>query len=99
MNDDITLEVAYANPKKQIIISFQAPKDISVKEAIASSGILKQFNDLDLTTHQLGIFGTLTSLAAKHTHKDRIEIYPPLIADQKEILLKRAALSNPSERN
>jgi len=93
MNDFITLEVAYANPKKQLIISFQAPKDTSVKEAIALSGILKKFNDIDLTKNQLGIFGKITSLEAKLKHKDRIEIYRPLIADPKEIRRKRATSS------
>ena len=53
MNDLITLEVAYAIPKKQIIISFQAPKDISVKEAIVLSVIEKKFNEIDLSKNQL----------------------------------------------
>ena len=93
MNEVITLEVAYANPKKQIIISFQAPKDISVKEAIALSGIEQKFNEIDLTKNQLGIFGKITSLETKLKHKDRIEIYRPLIADPKEIRRKRATSS------
>ena len=90
MNDLITLEVAYGIPKKQIIISFQAPKDISVKEAIVLSGIEKKFKEIDLSKNQLGIFGKITSLETKLKHKDRIEIYRPLIADPKEIRRKRA---------
>lgn len=90
MNDLITIEVAYANPKKQMIISFQAPKNISVKEAIDLSGIEKKFHEIDLTKNKLGIFGKITSLEAKLKHKDRIEIYRPLIADPKEIRRKRA---------
>ncbi len=92
MSDFITIEVAYANPKKQIIISFQAPKNISVKEAIALSGIAKKFNEIDLTKNKLGIFGKIISLETKLKHKDRIEIYRPLIADPKEIRRKRATL-------
>ena len=93
MSDFISIEVAYANPKKQIIISFQAPKNISVKEAIALSGIEKKFNEIDLSKNKLGIFGKITSLETKLKHKDRIEIYRPLIADPKEIRRKRATLS------
>ena len=93
MSDFITIEVAYANPKKQIIITFQAPKNISVKEAIALSGIEKKFNEIDLTKNKLGIFGKITSLETKLKDKDRIEIYRPLIADPKEIRRKRATLS------
>ena len=94
MNDLITLEVAYAIPKKQIIISFKAPKEITVKEASVLSGIKKKFNEIDLTKNQLGIFGKITSLEAKLKHKDRIEIYRPLIADPKEIRRKRADTGN-----
>jgi len=93
VSDFITIEVAYANPKKQIIISFQAPKNISVKEAIALSGIEKKFNEIDLTKNKLGIFGKITSLETKLKHKDRIEIYRSLVADPKEIRRKRATLS------
>ena len=94
MNDLITLEVAYGIPKKQIIISFQAPKDISVKEAIVLSGIEKKFKEIDLSKNQLGIFGKITSLETKLKHKDRIEIYRPLVADPKEIRRKRADSGN-----
>ena len=94
MNDLITLEVAYGIPKKQIIISFQAPKDISVKEAIVLSGIEKKLKEIDLSKNQLGIFGKITSLEAKLKHKDRIEIYRPLVADPKEIRRKRADSGN-----
>ena len=93
MSDFITIEVAYANPKKQIIITLQAPKNISVKEAIALSGIEKKFNEIDLTKNKLGIFGKITSLETKLKDKDRIEIYRPLIADPKEIRRKKATLS------
>ena len=54
------------------------------------SGIEKKFNEIDLTKNQLGIFGKITSLETKLKHKDRIEIYRPLIADPKEIRRKRA---------
>ena len=90
MSDLITLEVAYGDPTKQMIISFEAPSDISVKEAIALSGIKEKFNNIDLTKNRLGIFGKLISLDAKLRHKDRIEIYRPLIADPKEIRRKKA---------
>jgi putative ubiquitin-RnfH superfamily antitoxin RatB of RatAB toxin-antitoxin module len=58
------------------------------------SGIEKKFNEIDLTKNQLGIFGKITSLEAKLKHKDRIEIYRPLVADPKEIRRKRADTGN-----
>ena len=91
MPDKIMIEVSYALPKKQIIIPVLVPKDISVKEAIELSGILKKFEGIDLASNQVGIFGKLTTLDKILRDHDRIEIYRPLIADPKEIRRKRAA--------
>jgi hypothetical protein len=91
MPDKIMIEVSYALPKKQIIIPILVPKDISVKEAIELSGILKKFEGIDLASNQVGIFGKLTTLDKTLRNHDRIEIYRPLIADPKEIRRKRAA--------
>ena len=91
MPDNIMVEVSYALPKKQIIIPVLVPKDISVKEAIELSGILQKFEEIDLASNQVGIFGKLTTLDKNLRDRDRIEIYRPLIADPKEIRRKRAA--------
>ena len=91
MPDKIMIEVSYALPKKQIIIPILVDKDISVKEAIELSGILKKFKEIDLSINQVGIFGKLTTLDKILRDRDRIEIYRPLIADPKEIRRKRAA--------
>ena len=91
MPDKIMIEVSYALPKKQIIIPILVDKDISVKEAIELSGILKKFKEIDLSLNQVGIFGKLTTLDKILRDRDRIEIYRPLIADPKEIRRKRAA--------
>jgi len=91
MPDEIMIEVSYALPKKQIIIPVLVHKDISVKEAIELSGILRKFEEIDLGSNQVGIFGKLTALDKSLRDRDRIEIYRPLIADPKEIRRKRAA--------
>ena len=91
MSDKIMIEVSYALPKKQVIIPVLVPKDISVKEGIKLSGILKKFEEIDLTFNQVGIFGKVTTLDKTLRDRDRIEIYRPLIADPKEIRRKRAA--------
>jgi hypothetical protein len=91
MSDKIMIEVSYALPKKQVIIPVLVSKDISVKEAIELSGILKKFDEIDLNFNQVGIFGKLTTLDMILRDKDRVEIYRPLIADPKEIRRKRAA--------
>ena len=91
MPDKIMIEVAYALPKKQIIIPVLVPKGVSVKEAIELSGVLAKFEDIDLSTSQVGIFGKVTTLDKTLRNHDRIEIYRPLVADPKEIRRKRVA--------
>ena len=91
MPDKIMIEVAYALPKKQIIIPVLVPKGVSVKEAIELSGVLAKFEDIDLSTSQVGIFGKVTTLDKTLRNHDRMEIYRPLVADPKEIRRKRVA--------
>ena len=91
MPDKIMIEVSYALPKKQIIIPVLVAKGISVKEAIELSGVLKKFEEINLDSNQVGIFGKLTTLDKDVRDRDRIEIYRPLSADPKEIRRKRAA--------
>ena len=85
------VEVAYARPDTQIILSVEVDETATVNEAIVMSGILEQFPDIDLNKNKVGIFGKLTKLDATLREKDRIEIYRPLIADPKASRKKRAA--------
>jgi uncharacterized protein len=89
-NENITVEVAYALPTKQLIIPVQVPAHSTVEAAVTTSGILQKFPEIDLTAQQVGIFGKLTKLDAPLRHLDRVEIYRPLIADPKEIRKQRA---------
>jgi len=43
MPDEILVEVAYALPEEQIIISIKVPTKFNVKQAIEKSGIQKKF--------------------------------------------------------
>ncbi|CDF99947.1 Putative Protein RnfH [Avibacterium paragallinarum JF4211] len=63
----------------------------TVQTAILQSGILHQFNDIDLRENKIGIFSRPAKLTDVLENGDRIEIYRPLLADPKEIRRKRAA--------
>jgi putative ubiquitin-RnfH superfamily antitoxin RatB of RatAB toxin-antitoxin module len=91
MSNEILIEVAYALPKKQLIIPVKVKLGITAEEAIKLSGIVKKFPEIDLSVNQIGIFGKLTQLDHIMRDRDRIEIYRPLIADPKEIRRQRAA--------
>ena len=91
MPEQIIVEVSFASPTKQIIISIKAPKDFNVKQAIEKSGIQKKFPEIDLDKNNVGIFGKQITLGHSLKNKDRIEIYRPLIIDPKELRRKKAA--------
>lgn len=89
----INVEVAYALPHKQQIISLAVVDGCTVFDAVEQSGIEKQFPGLDVSTAKLGIFGKAVAKPKLETLKegDRVEIYRALIADPKEVRKQRAA--------
>ena len=91
MPEKIMVEVAYALPEEQVIISIRVPTKFNVKQAIERSGVQKKFPSIDLSKNKVGIFGKKTTLDHPLNDRDRIEIYRPLILDPKEMRRKRAA--------
>lgn len=86
----IPIEVAYAKPDLQTIISLDVKPGTTLIEAIKLSGILEQFPEIDLTQNKFGIFSKASSADTMLREKDRVEIYRSLIADPKESRRKRA---------
>ena len=85
------VEVAYALPDKQSLISIEIKNGSTLKEAIEASGILETFEQIDLTKDRVGIFAKFASLDTILRDKDRVEIYRPLVADPKKARKDRAA--------
>jgi len=92
-NDEksIMVEVAFAKPDEQVIISVSVPEGTKVIDAIMQSGILDRFPQINLEKDKIGIFSKICKKDAVLREKDRIEIYRPLIADPKEMRKLRAA--------
>ena len=86
---DMQVEVVYASPERQALISLDIAKDATVQQAILQSGILNQFPEIDLKTAKIGIFSQKTVLDDTLHEHDRIEIYRPLIIDPKIARLAR----------
>ena len=91
MADRIQVEVIYALPEEQNLLTVDVDDGIEVQQVILESGVLEQYPELDLSAMKVGLFGKMTTLKQKVRDKDRIEIYRPLIADPKEVRKKRAA--------
>lgn len=85
------VEVAYARPDKQLILTVHVMPGSTAQQAIEQSGIVQKFPEIDLGKTKVGIFGKLGKLDAVLKAGDRVEIYRPLIADPKEVRRQREA--------
>ena len=89
--EDMTVEVAYALPDRQVIIELVVDRGTTLEQALDLSGICGQFAEIDLDKNKVGIFGKLAKLSDELQPGDRVEIYRPLIADPREVRKQRAA--------
>jgi hypothetical protein len=87
----INIEVAYALPDQQLIVAFTTAPGTTAEQAIAASGILQKFPEIDMSVSKIGIFGKMVKPDTELRELDRVEIYRPLIADPKEVRRQRAA--------
>lgn len=87
----IAVEVAYARPDVQRIYVLHVPAGASVREAIEACDVLREFPEIKLDQHKVGIFGKVVKLDQVLRSGDRVEIYRPLIADPKLARKQRAA--------
>lgn len=88
----IRVEVAYARPDAQRLITVKLPEGSTVLDAIRESGIQSLFPEIDLARQSVGIFSQVIAEPRVHALRDgdRVEIYRPLEIDPKEARAKRA---------
>ncbi|NLS14103.1 RnfH family protein [Vibrio sp. SM6] len=86
----IHVEVVYALPLEQRVVTLVVNRNATVEEIIRQSGILECYPEIDLSKNKVGVFSRNVRLDATVRERDRIEIYRPLLADPKEIRRKRA---------
>ena len=91
MSEMIDIEVVYALPNRQSLLSLPVPEGSTIEECIKLSGITKHFSDINLNEAKVGIFGRAEKLSSIVKAGDRVEIYRPLIADPREMRKLRAA--------
>jgi putative ubiquitin-RnfH superfamily antitoxin RatB of RatAB toxin-antitoxin module len=87
----LLIEVAYARVDEQVILELQIPNGSDVEQAIITSGILKQYPEINLDQNEVGIFGKVCNKKQHIESGDRVEIYRQLICDPKEARKIRAA--------
>lgn len=93
MVEEIQVEVAYALPHKQKIITMTIDKGVTVYDAARQSGIDQAFPEIDWEHCKFGVLGKTVAKPKERLldQGERVEIYRPLIADPKEVRKKRAA--------
>lgn len=85
---EIQVEVAYAREAGQFLVPVKGAPGLTLGEAIERSGILRRAAEIDLAVNKVGIHGKLAKLDQALANGDRVEIYPPLIADPKQATRK-----------
>ncbi|MDD2661148.1 MAG: RnfH family protein [Methylococcales bacterium] len=87
----IDVEVAYATPEQQVIVTLKLPEGATVVQAIQASELSNRFPEIEGTDLKAGIYGSVCKLDQPLKQADRVEIYRPLIQDPKDARRKRAA--------
>lgn len=91
MSDKIHVQVAYALPERQDIVTMELAAGATAQQAVEASGLLQKYPDIDLAKNKLGVFSKLVKADQVLRDRDRVEIYRALIADPKEVRRQRAA--------
>jgi len=90
VKNKIQIEVVYGLPTRQELITLSVNAGTLLEQGIIESGILKVFDNIDLSINKVGIWNRVAKLSDELKNLDRIEIYRPMIADPKEVRKRRA---------
>lgn len=78
------VEVVYALPERQSLVAVSLPAPATARQAVAASGLLQRYPDIDLHHVTLGVFGMVVAHDHALREGDRVEIYRPLRMDPRE---------------
>jgi uncharacterized protein len=81
--------VCYAEAERQLWLRLEVPDGSTVQDAIALSGVLKQYPTIDLEKQKVGIFGKLAKLDTPIKEGDRVEIYRQITVDPAQVKRRR----------
>jgi putative ubiquitin-RnfH superfamily antitoxin RatB of RatAB toxin-antitoxin module len=84
MTEQMNVEVVFAEPDRQELVTVTVDVGASVADAISASSLEQMFSKYDLAKLQVGIWGRLVERSAQLQDGDRVEIYRPLTRDPRE---------------
>ena len=91
MTTELKIELVFATPEQQRLVSLTLPPGSSVNDAILQSRISEQFPAEDLSGFEVGIWGRVVARDQRLETGDRVEIYRPLEMDPREARRRLAA--------
>ena len=86
----ITVEVIYATAAQQRRVVCNVAPDAKVREVVVTSGLDQHFEQLDLATVAVGVWGEIVDDDHTLSDGDRIELYRPLENDPREARMRLA---------
>jgi putative ubiquitin-RnfH superfamily antitoxin RatB of RatAB toxin-antitoxin module len=86
----LNIEVVYATPEQQVIVTLKMAHGATIEHAIRESGLLTRFPALTQSALNVGIFARVCELQQPLAAGDRVEIYRALVHDPKEARRQRA---------
>ncbi len=86
----IEVEVAYAKPEEQVIITIKVPQGTTLEHAVDLSELLMRYPEIGYSELKVGILGVACKPDQTVKQGDRVEIYRYLIHDPKEARRQRA---------
>ena len=87
----LSIEVAYATPKRQSLVKLQLPATATARDAVRQSGLADEYPELDVEKCPLGIFGKQVADERLLRTGDRVEVYRPLVNEPREARRRVAA--------
>ncbi len=92
------IEVAYALPERQRVISLELIEGMTAGDAVRASGICREFPELAARPMTLGVYGEVVAETRVLRPGDRVEIYRELAIDPREARRRRATRAPSRER-
>lgn len=87
----IGIEVAYAEPDRQIVLALQVAVGTTVREAVAEAMLEESLQAMAPDVAALGVWGERVSGDRIVAAGDRIELYRALLMDPRAARMQRAA--------
>ena len=84
------VELAYADPEREVLIGFEVEPGCTVRDCVERSGLFRLAPELPAARLGFAVFGRRVEPADPVSEGDRIEVLRPLQADPKEARRARA---------